>query len=141
MPKGRVIALFALLRADAETIALVLHDADPAQFAAQLQRFVFRSKVAIETGELEVGGAFEAHPAANGTRAAMAPDGFAFDFSGDGGARTLWAGPGLASVDDLDARARGAAFDLAPGLPRLAGLQYGEWTDRKNDVGGKGGEI
>src|SRR3546814_1507710 len=35
MPKGRVIALFALLRADAETIALVLHDADPAQFAAQ----------------------------------------------------------------------------------------------------------
>src|SRR5690606_20337507 len=46
MPKGRVIALFALLKADSETIALVLHDADPAQFAAQLQRFVFRSKVA-----------------------------------------------------------------------------------------------
>ncbi|HEY9540683.1 MAG TPA: folate-binding protein [Luteimonas sp.] len=131
MPKGRVIALFALLRADAETIALVLHDADPAQFAAQLQRFVFRSKVAIETGELEVGGAFEAHPAANGARTAMAPDGFAFDFSGDGGARTLWAGPGLASTDDLDARARWAAFDLAHGLPRLAESQIEKWTPQQ----------
>src|SRR3546814_5060687 len=80
----------------AETIALVLHDADPAQFTAQLQRFVFRSKLAIESGAMEVGGAFEAHPAAKGARAAMAPDGFAFDFGGDDGARTLWAGPGLA---------------------------------------------
>ena len=120
MPKGRVIALFALLKADVETIALVLHDADPAQFTAQLQRFVFRSKLAIESGAMEVGGAFEAHPAARGARAAMAPDGFAFDFGGDGGARTLWAGPGLASADDADARARWAAFDLAHGLPRLA---------------------
>src|SRR3546814_15786279 len=119
MPTGRVIALFALLRADAETIALVLHDADPAQFAAQLQRFVFRSQVAIETGELEVGGAFEAHPAANGARTAMAPDGFAFDFSGDGGARTLWAGPGRASTTPPDAPAPRGAADLSPALPRL----------------------
>src|SRR3546814_1240781 len=67
-------------------------------------------------------------PAANGARTAMAPDGFAFDFSGDGGARTLWAGPGLASTDDLDARARWAAFDLAHGLPRLAESQIEKWT-------------
>src|SRR3546814_13270187 len=66
-------------------------------------------------------------PAANGARTAMAPDGFAFDFSGDGGARTLWAGPGLASTDDLDARARWAAFDLAHGLPRLAESQIAKW--------------
>src|SRR3546814_19848144 len=78
MPKGSLIALFALLMADAETSALVLRDADPAQFTAQLQRFVFRSKLAIESGAMEVGGAFEAHPAAKGARAAMAPDGFAF---------------------------------------------------------------
>src|SRR3546814_19125213 len=97
MPKGRVIALFALLRADAETIALVLHDADPAQIAAQLQRFVFRSKVAIETGELDDGGEFQAHPAANAARTAMSRDGFALESGGDGGGGTLWAGPGMAS--------------------------------------------
>src|SRR3546814_5044727 len=78
-----------------------------------------------------VGGALEAHPAANGARTAMAPDGFAFDFSGDGGARTLWAGPGLASTDDLDARARWAAFDLAHGLPRLAESQIEKWTPQQ----------
>src|SRR3546814_3526677 len=61
----------------------------------------------------------------------MAPDGFAFDFSGDGGARTLWAGPGLASTDDLDARARWAAFDLAHGLPRLAESQIEKWTPQQ----------
>src|SRR3546814_3450771 len=61
----------------------------------------------------------------------MAPDGFAFDFSGDGGARTLWAGPGLASTDDLDARARWVAFDLAHGLPRLAESQIEKWTPQQ----------
>lgn len=131
MPKGRVIALFALLRVDAETIALVLHDADPAQFVAQLQRFVFRSKVAIETGALEVGGAFEAHLAASGSRAAMATDGFAFDFGGDGGARTLWAGPALEAVEDGEARARWAAFDLTHGLPRLDESQIEKWTPQQ----------
>src|SRR3546814_16237223 len=56
MPKGRVIALFALLRADAETIALVLNDVDPAQFADQMQRFVLRCTVEKLTGEAEGGG-------------------------------------------------------------------------------------
>src|SRR3546814_1959230 len=84
MPKGRVIALFALLRADAETIALVLPDADSAQFTAQLQRFVFRSKLAIESGALAMGAAFAAPPAASGARAAMAPVGFACDFGAIG---------------------------------------------------------
>ena len=130
-PKGRVIALFALLKADAETIALVLHDVDPAQFAAQLQRFVFRSKLAIETGELAVGGSFDAHAVASGARAAMAPDGFAFDFGGDGGARTLWAGFGLDAVEDVDARARWAAFDLTHGLPRLEESQIEKWTPQQ----------
>src|SRR5690606_9821270 len=130
-PKGRVIALFALLKADAETIALVLHDVDPAQFAAQLQRFVFRSKLAIETGELAVGGSVDAHAVASGARAAMAPEGFAFDFGGDGGARTLWAGFGLDAVEDVDARARWAAFDLTHGLPRLEESQIEKWTPQQ----------
>src|SRR5690606_40180213 len=56
-PKGRVIALFALLKADAETVHLVLHDAGAEDVAARLRRFVFRSKVEIGYGALEVGGA------------------------------------------------------------------------------------
>ena len=47
-PKGRVIALFALLRVDAETLWLVLlPEVDAAALAARLQRFVFRSKVTL----------------------------------------------------------------------------------------------
>ena len=50
-PKGRVIALFALLKFDEQTLWLLLPDADPAELAAQLQRFVFRSKVRIAVGD------------------------------------------------------------------------------------------
>src|SRR5690606_27954448 len=75
-PKGRVLALFALLKVDAETLHLVLHDTGPGDFASQLRRFVFRSKVAIETGVLEVGGGFEACPGAGGARADIATGGF-----------------------------------------------------------------
>ncbi len=130
-PKGRVVALFALLKADAETVHVVLHDADPADLAARLQRFVFRSKVAIESGALDVGGAFESHAAAGGARAAIAPDGFALDVGGDGGARTLWAGPGLQARDDREAGDRWTAFDLAHGLPRLVASQAEQWTPQQ----------
>ena len=46
-PKGRVIALFALLKVSDEAIWLVLPDAEPEAVAAALQRFVFRSKLSI----------------------------------------------------------------------------------------------
>jgi len=130
-PKGRVLALFALLKIEAETVHLVLHDADPADFAAQLQRFVFRSKVAIETGAWKPGGAFEAHADADGARAAIAADGFALDFGGEGGARTLWIGPRLDAGDEAESRDRWTAFDLAHGLPRLAASQAGQWTPQQ----------
>ena len=42
-PKGRVIALFALLRFDAGKLWLLLPDADATQLRESLQRFVFRS--------------------------------------------------------------------------------------------------
>ena len=130
-PKGRVVALFALLKASADTVHLVLHDADPEDFAAQLQRFVFRTKVAIETGAWQAGGAFEAHAGAVDARAAATSGGFALDFGGDGGARTLWIGPRTESRDDPAARGRWAAFDLAHGLPRLAASQSGQWTPQQ----------
>jgi len=130
-PKGRVIALFALLKIDAETIHLVLHDTDPGDFAAQLQRFVFRSKVAIETGAMDVGGAFETHAEAEGARAGITPGAIALDFGGEGGARALWIGQQLQAGDDADARDRWTAFDLVHGLPRLVASQTGQWTPQQ----------
>ena len=41
-PKGRVIAVFALLKLAEDRILLLLPDTDAGELAAQLQRFVFR---------------------------------------------------------------------------------------------------
>ena len=60
-PKGRVVALFALLKLDAERLWLLLPDVDPEELAAQLRRFVFRSKVAIRSRmDCRVSGSFVA---------------------------------------------------------------------------------
>lgn len=73
-PKGRVIALFALLRVDGETLWLVLPDADPGELAAALKRYVFRSKVAIAVrGDLHVAGRLGAPSVAVGATAASLP--------------------------------------------------------------------
>src|SRR6476659_7643291 len=50
-PKGRVVALFALLRFDAQTLWLLLPDAGPRELREALQRFVFRSKVVLSVRE------------------------------------------------------------------------------------------
>ena len=136
-PKGRVIALFALLRHDAERLRLLLPDADPAAFATALSRYVFRSKLRIvpESG-LAVSGRFGAPCHAAG--AAFAGDGAAsgleLDLGGDGGARSLLIGPEAAARHpDLDSRWRG--FDLAHGLPRLAADQAEQWTPQQLSLG------
>ncbi|MDQ2703516.1 MAG: folate-binding protein, partial [Pseudomonadota bacterium] len=59
-PKGRVLALFVLLRRSPESIWLVLPDADAQAFSDALKRFVFRSKVAISVrDDLHVAGCFD----------------------------------------------------------------------------------
>ncbi len=129
-PKGRVVALFALLRLDAEHVWLVLPDADPEAFAAALRRFVFRSKVEVAPRpDLQVGGAFatplQAHA---GVLAGSLDAGFELDMGGDGCTRVLRVGRAAHAPahDALDARWRVA--DLAHGLPRLDASQSGEWT-------------
>ena len=126
-PKGRVIALFALARIDAETLWLVLQDVAADEFSAKLQRYVFRSKVALTTrADLQVAGAFAAPSRARS--AALAGDGETeFDFGGEGGPRTLRISA-TRVADDAEAVARWAAFDLRHGLPRLPGSQAEQWT-------------
>ena len=71
-PKGRVIALFALLRFDAETLWLLLPDAVVADLAAQLQRYVFRSKLTLKPLEVRSAGRFgPPHKAAGAMFAAV----------------------------------------------------------------------
>jgi len=144
-PKGRVVALFALLRFDAQRLWLLLPDADPEALAAQLRRFVFRSKLAISPRpDLVASGVFAplAADAAAATpgRSAIAmrgTDAVELDFGGDGGARTLRIAPAAAGngtgddVAGITGTAAWRAFDLAHGLPRLDAAQADRWTPQQ----------
>ena len=128
-PRGRVIALFALLKLDAETLWLVVPDADAATLAAQLRRFVFRSKLSLDLrDDLVAAGAF-ARPreAAGSCLAGHAAEGVEVDFGGEGGSRTLRVAPAPVP-GDAGALARWMRDDLAHGLPRLPPSQAEQWT-------------
>ena len=130
-PKGRVVALFALLRHDADTLWMLLPDASATTLAAALQRFVFRSKVTLSPLEMRVAGSFGAPRLARGSTFAKAEDGgVELDMGGDGGPRTLRIGPMPARID-ADALSRWDAADLAHGLPRLDAAQSSQWTPQQ----------
>lgn len=131
-PKGRVIALFALLKFDEENVWLLLQDADPAEFAARLRKFVFRSKTAIAVREdLHALGSF-ATGAARGAALAIDGDDVELDMGGAGGARTLRLTASTPIPDiDAGALARWTAFDLVHGLPRLPASQSEQWTPQQ----------
>jgi tRNA-modifying protein YgfZ len=133
-PKGRVIALFALLRIEDDALWLLLADADAGDFVARLRRFVFRSKVAIDVrDDLLVSAAFDApHVARNADFSRLDDGRVELDFNGDGGARVAWIAP-LAQADvpdDADAVLRWVRADLAHGLPHLTG-QEEQWTPQQ----------
>lgn len=130
-PKGRVVALFALLRLDAETLWLLLPDAAPAELAAQLQRYVFRSKLKLLPLDLQVIGSFQPPVLARGSAlAAAATDDIELDMGGGEGPRRLQIRQ-AAAADDTAARERWDAYDLAHGLPRLPASQAGQWTPQQ----------
>lgn len=133
-PKGRVIALFALLRLSEQKVWLLLPDADAAAIAQSLKRFVFRSKVAIDLREDRViEGRFSASALAD--RAKIGGDevsGLELDFGGEGGARTLRiVAGGAAANQDPIALALWTLADLRQGLPRLPALQAEQWTPQQ----------
>lgn len=155
-PKGRVIALFALLRLDTDTVWLVLSDADADAFVAQLRRFVFRSKVTIVIrDDMRVSGRLQASDLASGNH-------FVRDFStgnavetgsqtieldmsgelgGDHPGRSLRMGPAvetpLDSIDmeQSDLKKSGPELwrraDLEHGWPRLDASQTEQWTPQQ----------
>ena len=130
-PKGRVAALFALLRHDADTLWMLLPDASAATLATALQRFVFRSKLTLSPVGGCVVGNFGAPQLARGNTFARFEEGeIELDMGGDGGQRSLeisWV-PGY---QNPEAVARWEAADLAHGLPRLPESQAGQWTPQQ----------
>lgn len=132
-PKGRVIALFALLKFDQENLWLLLPDAEAGGFVARLQRYVFRSKVAIGVrDDLHVSGNFAAPVHAACARFSGSSDAsIEMDMGGQGGPRTLRIGRERVAVDDDAALARWSAFDLQHGLPRLVPSQSEQWTPQQ----------
>lgn len=130
-PKGRVIALFALLRLDAETLWLLLPDADPVALAAQLQRYVFRSKVTLAVrDDLHASGGFVAPAHASGAALARADGVVELDVGGNGGPRSLRIGTEPSGSDET-AEACWCRFDLRHGLPRLRDAQVEAWTPQQ----------
>lgn len=129
-PKGRVIALFALLKHGDDTLRLLLLDADPAAFATQLQRYVFRSKVVVRVDEgMPATGAFLAPTEAAGARFAVLGEGIELDFGTAAQPRTLRVG--TAAAPDVSAALAWRQADLAHGLPRLPHSQADVWTPQQ----------
>lgn len=131
-PKGRVLALFALLRVGEHSLRLVLPDADAAGLAEALRRFVFRRKVTITARpDLHLSGAFATPAVAGGATLAGSGDaGIELDFGATGLPRTLRIGP-EAAPSNPDAVIAWTVADLRTGLPRLAQDQAGQWTPQQ----------
>ncbi len=134
--KGRVICLFALLRAAEQEYIAVLADFPAVDLQVQLQRFLFRSKVKMgPVTSLVAAAQFDQAPdmgsPASDLAVGSAETGFRLDFSGDGCRRDLLllpeSSPALAP-QDADCDARWLACDLAHGLPRFAAAQREAWT-------------
>jgi len=131
-PKGRVIALFALLKRSDEAVWLVLPDANAGDVATALQRFVFRSKVRIDVrDDLYAIGRFGAPAAASGAKFTGDDDaGFELDVGSVEAPRILRLSREPAPQDDA-AAAAWHAYDLEHGLPRLPDSQVEHWTPQQ----------
>lgn len=131
-PKGRVIALFALIKETDEKVLLVLPDYPAEQLAAQLQRFVFRRKLKIAArADLQVTGAFCAPVSARNAQIGVVNDALELDLGAEGGPRTLRVGGATIAAPDDALAQRWRAFDLGHGLPRLAPAQREQWTPQQ----------
>ena len=134
-PKGRVIALFALWRAEEQRFLLLLPDFPAEELQALLQRYVFRSKLQLTVVQtLACSAAFgdRRNDAPSELSFAQAIDGgWALDMGGATASRQLLVlpeeHPSLCQPDE-DSDARWLALDIAHGLPRLSAQQREAWT-------------
>lgn len=133
-PKGRVMALFALLKVSGEELLLVLPGTPATELASRLQAFVFRAKARLEPAALVVAcaGLDQASSVlARGSAFAAGAEGSMWlDFGGEGGPRWL----GLLAPDailaprDAEVDAAWHLHDLQHGFPRIAIADEAGWT-------------
>ncbi len=130
--KGRVIAIFQLLRLDAQELLLVCHDGGAAAIAEQLRRFVFRRKVVVSHADtLSVNAALQAPTEADGARIARRDgDVVELDVGSLALPRTLLLGPATAAATPGEELAWRQS-DLRFGLPRLVDAQREQWTPQQ----------
>lgn len=133
-PRGRLLALFALLRHDAERFWLVLPDVGAEDLAQQLRRYVFRAKVALQPRtDIAALGAIgaAAHactPRGDQARAGIDGGAVALDMGGAEPRQLLLSGAASPPPDAPDAVAHWRRLDLAHGLPRLDAAQHDAFT-------------
>lgn len=131
-PKGRVIALFALLKLEPDRILLLLPDADAEGLVSQLQRFVFRRKLKIAMrADLQVSGAFREADSARNAQIDGDGDSIEIDYGDGNEGRTLRIASTREWPGHAGSRARWKAFDLRHGLPRLPVEQREQWTPQQ----------
>ncbi|KLD70784.1 CAF17-like 4Fe-4S cluster assembly/insertion protein YgfZ [Xanthomonas pisi] len=132
--KGRVIAIFALLREDDTNLLMLLPDGNAGEIAAQLGRFVFRRKLKINAVALLAYGGLQAPEHARGARADIGTQRVALDMGSAGLPRTLLliTDQALAApieLPNMDVQWRRA--DLQLGLVRLPDAQREHWTPQQ----------
>jgi len=129
--KGRVQALFALMRLAQGELLLLLLDAPPLPFIAALQRFVFRSKVSIKLDTSMAIAADWTSFIATGVSRDSVLEGsngaIGLDFGTDEAARRAWLVPAGESPS-AEATRRWREFDLRHGLPRWSAAREHSWT-------------
>jgi len=130
-PKGRVVAVFALVKIAMDDLLLIVPDYAGDALSTSLGRFVFRRKVVIShRHELQVGAALQPPAGARAARFYRESDAVEIDYSGAGGARTLRIGSGFALASD-DMVATWRSLDLRHGLARLEEGQREQWTPQQ----------
>nr|WP_244672202.1 folate-binding protein [Xanthomonas phaseoli] len=132
--KGRVIAIFALLREDDAHLLMLLPDGNAAEIAAQLSRFVFRRKLKISTAVLFAYGSFVAPEHAHAAQADIGTQRIELDLGSAALPRTLllYSPDALATPIELPSvEAQWRRTDLQLGLARLVESQREQWTPQQ----------
>jgi len=131
--KGRVLAIFQLLRLDAQELLLVCHDGGAEAMAGQLRRFVFRRKLVIAQADaLAIEGAFAAPALAHGAVIAKREDGsIELDVGSATHPRTLRLAEDSNAAYEEAAELAWRQSDLHLGLPHLPESQREQWTPQQ----------
>lgn len=130
-PKGRVIALFLLVRTAAEQLLLIAPDYRADEMVQQLQRFVFRRKLVVRADHgLLASGSLEASNHTLDTLIGRVADAWELGLPGGDHVRTLRIGTHPVAHDEALV-SRWQACDLIHGIPRLAEAQRDRWTPQQ----------